>query len=164
MNTVTADLIDLVRRAYDGDAWHGTPTLTALAGIDSKTAGVRVTPGTHTIWEIVLHITGWMNEVAQRLRGNPAGNPPEGDWPPMPEANQNNWEQTIEGLARAQGGLVQSITAFPVERLSIKVPDPREEGSSDVTFAGTIHGLLQHNAYHTGQILLLRKAIADGIK
>jgi hypothetical protein len=34
-------------------------------------------PHVHTIWQLVLHMTAWKNEVRHRLSGAPSGTPEE---------------------------------------------------------------------------------------
>ena len=41
-------------------------------------------PGGHSIWELVLHMTGWALEVQARLDDAEAGEPAAGDWPSVP--------------------------------------------------------------------------------
>ena len=66
--------------AYDGDPWHGPSITSVLRGIHADAAARRSIPAAHTIWELVLHMAVWTREVASRVRGADAKNPPE-DWP-----------------------------------------------------------------------------------
>ena len=74
-------LVDQLEREHAGEPWHGTSLVGILTGITHQQAAARPLAGAHTIWELVLHITAWKNEVRQRLGGAPAGDPSEGDWP-----------------------------------------------------------------------------------
>jgi hypothetical protein len=76
-------LIDQFRRAHDGDPWHGSPLKEILEGVTADQAARRPSNGAHSIWELALHITAWRNEVARRATGAPAGEPVEGDYPPV---------------------------------------------------------------------------------
>ena len=69
-----------LRKVYDGDPWHGSSITDVLKGIDADVAARRSIPDAHTIWELVLHMTGWTREVASRVRGAQPKSPPE-DWP-----------------------------------------------------------------------------------
>jgi len=59
-----------LRNVYDGSPWHGSSIKSVLKGVDADTAALRSIPRGHTIWEIVLHMTGWTLEVA--IRNPPA--------------------------------------------------------------------------------------------
>ena len=125
----------------------------------SRRRRVRL-PVAHTIWELVLHITAWKNEVRRRLGGAPAGDPSEGDWPAPPaEPSADAWRQALDALEEAHRALVDTITRLPDERLFELTNDPRvdENGSADTCFQ-LVEGILQHDAYHSGQISLLKKA------
>lgn len=72
---------DLLRRAYDGDAWYGPSLRDSLQGVTSEKAMARPIPGAHSIWEIVLHVTAWLGAVRDRLERGVVTLPTEGDWP-----------------------------------------------------------------------------------
>ncbi|HXH06502.1 MAG TPA: DinB family protein, partial [Vicinamibacterales bacterium] len=88
----------------------------------------------------------------------------EGDWPPAPqgaEATAEAWRAAVEALARAQEDLVSAARAVSPERLHAPVVDPRvPEPGTGATHYVTLHGIAQHDAYHGGQIALLKKASA----
>ncbi|MGH7628258.1 MAG: DinB family protein [Gemmatimonadales bacterium] len=60
-------IADELARAHGGDPWHGSSARAVLAGVSAAQAAVRPIPNAHTIWELVLHVTGWRREVARRL-------------------------------------------------------------------------------------------------
>ncbi len=62
-------LADLVERVVEGDPWHGPTVVALLDGMPARDAAAHVVPGAHSIWELVLHMTGWTREVQARLDG-----------------------------------------------------------------------------------------------
>jgi hypothetical protein len=61
-------IADKLRRAHDGDPWHG-PSLTGLlARISASEAAAHPLLGAHSIRETVLHVTAWIGEVREHLR------------------------------------------------------------------------------------------------
>jgi uncharacterized damage-inducible protein DinB len=153
-------IVDELEREHAGDAWHGTPLRQILADVDDALASWRPFEGVQTIWELVLHVTAWKNEVRRRLGGAPAGTPPEGDWPAPPaSADAQAWRQAVDALEDAHRGLVAAVTRLPPERLFAPTNDPRDrETGQGVTHYVLLHGLAQHDVYHSGQIALLKKA------
>jgi uncharacterized damage-inducible protein DinB len=151
-----------IRLACGEEPWHG-PGLTALLqGVDATMAAARPIPGAHTIWELVLHLTGWTREVTRRLEGGSPGEPPEGDWPAVPEATSVNWARAKGALADAHQQLITKVERFPEARLFHVIEDHRTPPSSaTVTYYQMLHGLVQHDAYHGGQIAMLKKALAS---
>ena len=149
---------DLVQ-VYDGDPWHGSPITAVLKGVDAKTAARRTIAHGHTIWELVLHMTGWTREVASRVRGNDAGNPPE-DWPGQPvKFTDADWREAQNDLRAAHQDLIHAVDALKPADLLRMVGDQRDPaGGTGKTVGSHIRGLLQHHTYHLGQIALLKRA------
>jgi uncharacterized damage-inducible protein DinB len=156
-----AKVVDVLDRGFGGDAWHGPSLRELLADVTPRQAAARPIAGAHSIWEIVLHLTAWKREVAARMRGRPAGEPAEGDWPLAPrraDATPEAWAAAVDALARAHDDLVSAARAVSSERLHAPVADPRSpELGTGVTHYVTLHGVAQHDAYHGGQIALLKK-------
>lgn len=146
-------------QGYDGTPWHGASLAEILEPVDAMIAAARPISHAHTIWELVLHLTGWTVEVTSRLEGNPSGIPPEGDWPGMPPPTPAAWQHARDRLREARLDLGAAIRALPPEKLDeIVGPSPMEEASVQFTFRTMLHGVAQHDSYHAGQISLLRKA------
>ena len=146
-------IVDQLERAYEGEAWHGPPLKKILTGITAEQAARRVVPNAHTIWELVLHITVWESVVRRRLAGEVVQPTPEQDWPPMPDTSEAAWENALAELERGHRQLRQSISALSDDRLGNIVP-----GKEDSVYV-LLHGIVQHDLYHAGQIALLKKAL-----
>src|SRR5262245_24212984 len=56
-------LVDELERDHAGDPWHGSPVKAILRGVTAAEAASRIVPQAHTIWELVLHMTAWKDEV-----------------------------------------------------------------------------------------------------
>jgi uncharacterized damage-inducible protein DinB len=147
-----------LRNVYDGDPWHGSSITTVLTGIDADTAALRSIPHGHTIWELVLHMASWTREVAARVRGTPPKNPE--DWPvPKSSGGETAWRAAKEDLAAAQKELERAVDSLKPEDLLHWIGDQRDPALGTGQTMGTlIRGLLQHHAYHEGQIALLKRA------
>ena len=151
-------LLDELRRAWDGDPWHGDPVAHILAGITAEQAAARPLPHAHTVWELVLHLTSWTREVARRLRDRVARDPQDGDWP-IAGRGEEQWRAAVAALAGAHAELLDALAAFPPAELDHAVGEERDRPlGAGVTYAVMLHGVSQHYAYHAGQIALLRKS------
>jgi uncharacterized damage-inducible protein DinB len=142
-----------VRMAAEGSPWHGASLLDNLSSVTAAQAAARPVSSAHSIWELVLHLTGWTREVTRRLDGAPKGAPTEGDWPAVGEVSEPAWDKARDALRRAHQELAEKAERFPEARWASAV------SQSEDSFADTIAGLLQHDAYHGGQIGLLRRAL-----
>ncbi len=157
----TTELVDLLRHAYDGDPWHGPSLKKVLSNVTADTADARPLNGRHSIWEIVLHATGWTREVDRRLNGGRPTQPAEGDWPTPPArptgiAAAATWQEALRNLEQAHESLVATVVRTPDQRWEEMVGDQRDaaEGTG-ITFGVMVVGLATHHAYHAGQIAML---------
>src|SRR3954470_6996644 len=62
-----AGILDDLRKGFNGDAWHGPPLCKVLDGVTAELASARPIPGSHSIWEIVAHLTAWDKVVGKRI-------------------------------------------------------------------------------------------------
>ena len=153
--TEVARILDQLHRAYEGPAWHGPALREVLAGVTYQTAAQRPIPGAHTIWELVLHLTVWMSVPTRRIAGAEIPTlPPDQDWPAPPEPSELDWQQALDHLAQAQRDLESEVRQLTDERLREKVL-----GEVPYSIYTMLHGVVQHNLYHAGQIALLKKAV-----
>jgi uncharacterized damage-inducible protein DinB len=144
-------IIDQLNRAFWKEAWHGPAVMEILNAVSAQQASARPTPNAHTIWEIMLHIASWKNIVARRLQGEIVNETPAEDWPAVHDNNAEAWKQSVANLQQAHQNLIQTLSRMTDGQLEGKMP------GQDVSFYITIHGLIQHDLYHAGQISLLTK-------
>jgi uncharacterized damage-inducible protein DinB len=150
-------LEDQLRRSFEGDAWHGPAVREALDGIDAARAAARPVAGAHSIWELVLHLGATYRVVLRRLAGESAQLTPDEDWQTVPEPTEANWRATIDRLAALNRELREAVRGFPIERLDQPlVPNPA------YTAITQFIGITQHDLYHAGQIVLLKRAMEHG--
>jgi hypothetical protein len=142
-------LLDDIERSVRGPAWHGPSLEENLEGVGAAAAAVRP-PSGHSIWELVLHAAVWIDEVASRFRGSSHAEPEAGDWPSVQDTSEAAWQLARAWPGQALARLDDAVRAFPEDRLMMTVPN-------GATYLQMLMGLPQHNAYHSGQIALLRK-------
>lgn len=150
--TETERIRDQFARAWEGEAWHGPPVLEVLGAMTAAQAGARPIAGAHSIWEIVLHIKIAHEMVLDRLRGVPTTHSDEACWPRVEDRSNDAW-------AAVQGALVVTTRALLDEMSRVEddsLDRPVVEGFSS-TYV-TLHGLIQHDLYHAGQIAILKKS------
>ena len=147
-------ILDQLKRAYAGNAWHGPSVREALAGVTAAQAQARPLANAHNIWELVHHIAVWENVGRRRLEGDRAEIEISSleDWPPADDPTETAWEQAKAALDRGHEALREAITSLDETRLD----EPILEGLSTVYV--TLHGVIQHDLYHAGQIAMLKKA------
>ena len=151
-------IIDQFRRAFDGEAWHGPAVLPLLSDVTAVQAAAHPVAGTHSIWELVLHIGTWENACKRRLEGDPAQLTDDEDWMAISQFSEAEWERTKEKLVATHEELLSAIAKVDESRLDRPIIEGASFQSSSVYV--TLHGVVQHDLYHAGQIALLKKAIA----
>ena len=153
-------IVDELQRQYDGDPWHGSPLKSILDGLTATQAAAKPFPSAHSIWELVLHITAWKGEVRKRLSGAPASDPEEGDWPSPGKQTAESWSEALKRLDAAHNRLIEAIRQMPEDRLFEATNDPRDRPlGTGVSYYVLLHGIVQHDVYHSGQIAILKKAL-----
>lgn len=148
-------ILDQLKRAYEGNAWHGPSVKEVLAGITADQAHARPLRNAHTIYELVRHIAVWEDVGRRRITGDRAQieiSSPE-DWPPPEDTSEAGWEKAKTALDRVHKNLLETIKGISESRLD----EPVSEGMS--TIYVTLHGVVQHDLYHAGQIAILKKAV-----
>lgn len=152
MPSEPALIADQLRRAVEGDAWHGPSVLETLKGVDAATAAARPVAGAHSIWEILHHITAWTIAVWRRLGGEALELEGADDWPPVTAAGEDAWQSALASFRQAQQALLAKINSITEDELSRTVP------GKDYNASFMLHGLVQHHLYHAGQMAILKKA------
>src|SRR5271169_1468486 len=145
-------IAEQLRRAFEGDAWHGPSLLELLEDVDAAAAAAKPLPGVHSIWELLLHIAVWDAAACRRLAGEKWQ--PEGveNFPLVPKrATEAAWRKAVAQAKRAHDALVKTVAALPESRLRERVPGKKYD------FYRMLHGVAQHELYHAGQIAILKK-------
>jgi hypothetical protein len=149
-----ARIDDELRRAYDGDCWHGPPLRAILSDVTAATASARHPPLVHSIWSLVNHVSVWVEVITRRIvEWRAIESPDAGDFPPVTDTGDQAWAATLADLDRRHGGLLRVVNGLGTSRLEEVVP------GKDYPVAVMLHGTVQHYAYHAGQIALLKKLV-----
>lgn len=152
--TTIERLVDQLRRSAEGEAWHGPSVREVLEGVNVEDASAHPIPGAHSIRELVLHMAAGNRLVLRRIDGDGRQLTPEEDWPAPPEATADAWRQEVAALLALNQHVRKAVAAFPATRLD----EPLVEHPPYSAFTQFI-GLTQHDLYHAGQIMLLRRAL-----
>src|SRR5262245_369201 len=145
-------LIDQLDRAYAGEAWVGRPVRELLDGVDAELAAAHPIAGAHSIWELVTHITYWLDATARRLGGEAVDVLTDADWAQSPQPTAAAWKAALAALEAGHDRLRSVVGELDEDDLEDPVP-----GRTYNNYV-LVHGVLQHTLYHAGQIALLRRA------
>jgi uncharacterized damage-inducible protein DinB len=145
-------ILDQLERVSEGNAWHGPAVRELMKGISAQQAAAKPVPAGHNIWEIVLHMTAWQDVARRRLaREVVIDLPAHSDWSSVTNTSETAWQQAVEHLFQSKQQLHRVISQLDDERLNDPVP------GKDYSVYVLLHGVIQHNLYHAGQIAVLKK-------
>jgi hypothetical protein len=145
-----ARITHLLEQIFEGKPYYGPSVLGALEGITANVAAQRPRWSAHSIWDLVAHLTAELDYARAVIEGT-AGPWIEGEttWPAITETSDAAWQKAIQDLKKANRGLVRAVKQLDDAILNekpIRVRGP---------FYLMLHGTIQHNVYHAGQISLL---------
>jgi uncharacterized damage-inducible protein DinB len=143
-----------ITRTFSGPMWHGPALAEVLKDITSADAAARPIGHAHSIWELVLHMTAWAEIVRTRLREMPTEEPTAAeDWPRVTGHSKADWKKAVARMETAYRDLAKDTAKLLDHQLTEKVP------GRDHTVEDMLNGIVEHGAYHGGQIVLLKRAI-----
>lgn len=145
-----------LRENFDGGAWHGPSVQTALAAVDAGLARWRPAPRRNCIWDITLHLAYTRFIMVRRLTRAPYQRFPRALahswWPALPPRRSDAaWEEDVTLLRAWHALLLEVVAHAPARVLRSTRPGQRR------TLADEVLGVATHDAYHAGQIQLLRR-------
>ncbi|HLA55914.1 MAG TPA: DinB family protein [Flavobacterium sp.] len=147
----TQRINELFKNLYNGNPWLDVTLVGTLKNLTPAQAAQKKYPGRNSIWEITNHLISWRENVLERIKGADIVTPSHNYFLPVKDTSDAAWEQTLANLNISQ----QKWTAFldnmrDAELSGIYPPNGH-------THYEHIHGIIQHDAYHLGQIVLLAK-------
>ena len=153
MTTQPSTIAPRIGLAFTGPAWHGEAIAELLAGVTAAEAAKRTFDDLHTIAELVGHIGAWTAIAERRLAGE-AGSPDESDvWPEVDTSTEKSWTAAVEDCLEKHRSLMRAAGAVD-ERLMHEALPGRDHDIETM-----LRGIVEHDAYHGGQIAMLKKVI-----
>lgn len=138
---------------YQGSPWIDVTILPHLTKLTAKQAAKRLYAEWNTIWEITNHMIQWRETVLKRVQGRMIASPANNYIRPVRDTSEAAWKKTLERFEKSQTAWIHFLK-------SAKASDfHKKYGSSGLTYYELIQGILQHDAYHLGQIVIMRKKI-----
>src|SRR5262245_22098814 len=131
-------IADQLNRAFYGEAWSGPSVKDVLDGVTAPLAVERAIPEAHSIWELVHHITSWLDIVRRRTSGEVFEVTADLNFPPINDNSEGAWQQSLKKMEEAEAALRNLITTLPDSKLDEVT---RPHGDSVYLL---LHGAVQH--------------------
>jgi uncharacterized damage-inducible protein DinB len=152
----TDALREQLLRALDWEEAH-VPLDKAIDGLAPELRGARATGFEHSPWQLLEHIRIAQEDILDFCVNASYEHTmkwPDDYWPRDPQPpSARAWTDSIASCVRAREGLKQ--VAREVAELTATVPT----GKNAQTFLRAILLVVDHNAYHVGQIVAVRRAL-----
>lgn len=140
------------------DLLHGGQAHTslddALRGLPLDQAGIRPAGSPHSVWELLVHLRIAQHDILRFSQSADYQSPPwpKGYWPASPApASESDWKECA-GAIRDDLAAFEGMLDDPAQDLFR--PFPWGDGQTLLREALLI---ADHNAYHVGQIVLVRR-------
>ena len=139
---------------YDGNPWLDINIHDTLESILPEIAAKKLKPDANSIWEIANHLISWRENVLERVKGKVLITPNHNYFVPIADPTAQAWKSTLERFEISQQNWLSFLAGFSEKDFGKVYPN------NDHTYYEHIHGIIQHDAYHLGQIVMLRKLLA----
>jgi uncharacterized damage-inducible protein DinB len=138
---------------FDGSPWIDVNIVSSLEDVSAKEAATKVFPNFNSIWEIVNHMASWRETVLKRMQGEEVETPEDNYFSYIRDRTEPSWTASKDRLRKTQedwNALIKKLKKKDLQEVY---------ATSAFTKYELVTGILQHDAYHLGQIRLLLKLI-----
>lgn len=129
----------------------------ALDGVPFDLLGKQITGLPYTIWQLADHIRIAQWDILEFSRNAKYVSPewPDGYWPSeIKPASKDEWENCVGQIKSDRASFIKLLSA------SKDIYKPFDYGSGQSLLKEALV-LADHNSYHTGQIIILRRMLHD---
>lgn len=148
MTSITGKISKELEIIYQGNSWHGPNIKNILESLDDRSLDFQLN-GSHTIRELLLHMLSWRKIVMLRLLFQSEPSEKELKRMNFPD-NKYSIDHIRKEFAASQDQLTEIMLHFPETRLHDPIP------GKEHSYLETMQGLLNHDLYHIGQVVLMR--------
>ena len=146
-------LTKLFADLFDGGPWIDVTIMGTLDKITAKKAATKPFPPFNSIWEIVNHMISWRETVLKRIQGENIESPEGNYFSYIRDRSEEAWQKTREGFRASQQQWLKEL-----KKMKRKDLERKHDFSSHSNYE-LVQGILQHDAYHLGQIRLQKKLV-----
>lgn len=158
LTSIKSVLLDQLAACHDDESWFKSSN-TILNELSGNDAALKLAGNPHSIWEITNHLIFWNVMWLQRFindeingREEIANNATfELD---ILNQDEGSWQETIQRLSDGFVQWREAIMNCDDAKLDKRIPS-----YFNAQWWGVISNLCIHNAYHIGQIMLLKKQV-----
>jgi hypothetical protein len=140
--TLKSVLLQQLKDTHTNSNWFVCADV-ALAGVTPEQANWKDGKGNHSIGQLAYHLWFWNDRNLQRLKGEDAGKFSGNNDETFDKFDAKSWNETVQKLDAVMTELEKMVENADDARLKAIAP--------------TIANINAHNAYHIGEIVMVRK-------
>lgn len=146
-------LADELQKLFNGSSWIDVNIMDTLTTLTAKQAASKPFANVNSIWEIVNHLVSWREAILMRIIGESIASPDNNFFEPIADRSEEAWKKALLRLEASQRAWINGIVGLEDDRMEI-IWMPGNQSHYEL-----ISGILQHDAYHLGQIVILKKFV-----
>jgi uncharacterized damage-inducible protein DinB len=129
--------------------------------IPFEVAATRAEGLPHTIWQLVWHLSYWMDYELLRIAGTPRPYPEHASssWPEPSPSSREEWQAEVARFGRLLDRLGELAEAPPEELARVVAATEKSEAAHASSLEAVLWQTLVHNSYHLGQVVQVRQAL-----
>jgi hypothetical protein len=135
-------LIQQLKNTHNNKEWF-VPANIAVEGLTAEQASWKDGTGNHSVGQLTYHIVFWNEQTLAELKGEKKANYSGSNEDTFDSFDKKSWADLVKRLDAVMVGLEKVVADAPEAKLK--------------EMAATIANISVHNAYHTGQIIVVRK-------
>ena len=140
--TLRGVLLEQLRTTHDQKDWF-VPVTVAIEGLTADQVKWKDTAGNHSIGQLVNHLLFWNQRELEKFKGKKSAGFSGNNDETFNSFDTKNWTATVQKLNEVLSELEKVVESTDEATL--------KSSASEIAHIGT------HNAYHTGQIVYIRK-------
>jgi hypothetical protein len=140
--TLKSVLLEQLHTTHDKEDWF-VPANIAIGGLTAEQANWKDSTENHSIAQLATHLIFWDEQVLAKFKGEKAATFSGNNKETFSPVDENSWNATVKRLDSVLTEIEKAVEAADDAKL--------QSWYSTIAHIGT------HNAYHTGQIIYIRK-------
>ena len=139
-----------------GEPWYGPPATEILALISGADCYAHIASHVHSPIELLYHMNSWATFTLRWIENDPTLRPEDlesMDWIVI-DPEKHNWEDGMARFWQTHDMVLDKLDKKPDGWLDCRVPFKTYD------FRFLLGGLIQHNVYHLGQLVLLARLLS----
>jgi uncharacterized damage-inducible protein DinB len=140
--TVKSILLEQLKNTHTNKDWY-VPINVAVEGLTAEQANQKDTSSNHSVGELVSHLVFWNERILLGFHKKKAPEFNDDNEVTFKTFNEKDWADSIKKLDSIQTAWEESVEEATETQLK--------------EWSASIANICTHNAYHTGQIVYIRK-------